>query len=226
MTQGRRAGSERRPAVLALLAICAACGGEALADADEYYPAAEGTRWEYSAHYTTPDHPEIPTRTGRRIDRIDGQEGHDGRTYLRFSSTLEGIGNEPVTGESLLRADSNGIHFRIDATSTESLGLPLPPVVGHTWSWQDSWGEWRGSVLRELPIDTTAGRFERCVEVSVEQVTSGSASRGQMKQLTTYCRGVGPVRRVTTTSTPGPQGPVRGQTEETLTRTTRQEPTP
>lgn len=211
---------------LALWVICTACGDGAAAEDDAYYPTAEGILWEYQALYATPDHPEIPSRAGRRIDQLHTREEHEGRTYLRFTSTLEGIGNEPVTGESLLRTDPNGIHFRIEATSAESLGLPLPPVVGHTWSWQDSWGKWQGSVLRELPIDTPAGRFERCVEVSVEQVTSGNASRGQMRQLTTYCRGVGPVRRVTTTSTPGPQGPVRSLTEETLTRTTRQEPTP
>jgi len=216
-----RARGDRRTCALALWAICAACGGEALAESDGYYPTAAGTLWEYSAHYATPDHPEIPARTGRRVDQIDGQEEHDGRTYRRFSSTLEGIGTEPVTGRSLVRADSSGIYFLTEPTVDESLGLPLPPVVGHTWSW----GEWQGRVLRELPIETAAGRFESCVEVSIGQTSSSSASRGRMEQVTTYCRGVGPVKRVTTTESPGPHGPVRGVTEETLTRTTRAEST-
>ncbi|MGI9431851.1 MAG: hypothetical protein ACR2PQ_06545 [Myxococcota bacterium] len=225
MAHPSRARNPRSHFAFALLALSTAFGSGAAAGEDTYYPTAEGTLWEYSARYSTPDHLGIPPRSGRRIERLEGREEHDGKTYLRFSSTLEGIGTEPVTGRSLLRVAEGGVYFRTDASAEDTLGLPLPPLVGHTWSSSNDWGEWRGTVTRELAIETPAGRFESCVEVSTELVEPSTASRGRLSQQTTYCRGVGPVQRVMTTESEGPAGPIRGVTEETLTRTTREEPT-
>jgi hypothetical protein len=204
-------------AVLAALLHGAAVGAEPPAGTD-YYPLADGARWEFASRYEVRSQPDAPARTGRRVDAISGSEEVAGHTYLRFSSTLEGIGDSPVTGRSLLRAAPDGIYARTDATAPETLVLPLPPSVGRSWTWQDGWGSWTGKIERQLAVETPAGRFDDCIEVTVELATGAAGARGGVHRRWDYCRGVGAVRQVTTTEMPGPAAPIVAVTEEELTR--------
>jgi hypothetical protein len=182
-----------------------------------YYPLREGARWEFEAHYEQEGAPVASERDGRRIEIVEGSEERSGRQYLVLASTLEGIGTEPVTGRALVRVDPDGVYIRGEAADDETLLLPSPLVVGQTWSWQDSWGHWEGTALRELSVETPAGRFERCVEVSLVLASVGAVARGGVRRVLDYCRGVGPVRQVWTTQVESPAGPLVGVTTELLT---------
>ena len=186
--------------------------------AGSYYPLGPGTVWVYEARYEVSGPPELPVRTGSRTERIDGTVEHDGETLYRFRSTLEGLGAPPVTGESLLRAAPDGIHARTEPTARETLLLPLPPTAGRTWTWSDEWGRWEAHVSRAAAAETPAGRFDDCVDVTLEVATApGQAHRG-LRRVSTYCRGVGLVRQLSTTQSPGPTGPLVSTTDEHLTR--------
>lgn len=204
-------------AVLAALLVAAPGAAEPSSDGD-YYPLGEGARWEYESIYEMRGLPDVPAMTGRRVERIEGSEEHAGQTYLRFVSTLEGLSDQPVSGRSLLRVGDEGILVRADPNAPEALVLPLPATIGRTWSWKDAWGTWQGKIERALEVETPAGHFDDCIEVTVSLEVASAQARGRVHRLWNYCRGVGPVRQVTTAESPGPNGPIAGVTEEKLTR--------
>ena len=161
MTSGVRAA-------VAALCLVAACAGKSPAppsrtvlDPSDFYPLRAGNAWSYDV-----DTGEASTTLAvTRVEAFDGRiaEVRTGQAIVRYEVLAEGI-RVPPGDVWVIRA---------------------PLVEGVTWPGRG------GRIARIVSIDTTeetsAGTFDRCVEVLE---TGGKL---ELEVRTVYCPGVGPV---------------------------------
>lgn len=116
-----------------LLATAPAC---AQTRARNYFPLADGAKWEYTGRYSSADGKEFSIRA---TARVDGETLIDGRRYFKFVLTSDFHGvpeiSRQVQDVRYYRFAEDGIYFRPGnaADKPDLLEMPLPVPVGVKW---------------------------------------------------------------------------------------------
>jgi hypothetical protein len=179
-----------------LLVFLAACASKK--PTDDYLPLSNGFSWEYRLEVQMPAKTGGPqVFSGRQVNRVDGTEAIDGKTYFKvlyLYSGVPGFKDSP----SFFRKAADGIYRinLIEGTSgkqPESLFLALPPTVGKTWTNQNS--SVGTDVCRIEGFETVqllSGEYPDCLKVSVENLDAQGKSRS--KAAVYFAKGVGGVK--------------------------------
>lgn len=157
---------------IAAFAMCVACATTSPAkrevglDVRELYPLAEGNAWSYD---------------------VDAAEGSTTLATTRVDRVEAGVAMV-TTGEVTTRYRVSGDGIRVESEDGWLLRAPLRPGA----SWPARGGRTAEIVALGTQARTSAGTFERCVEVHEH----GGQLRLEIR--TVYCPGVGPVLVVST----------------------------
>lgn len=116
--------------ILAAFPACARAGGK------DYFPLADGAKWEYEGRFSSADGKEFSVRA---TARVDGETLINGKKYFKFItssdfSAVPGLGGH-LEDVRYYRFDEDGIYFRLgsDPDKPDLLELPLPIPVGVRW---------------------------------------------------------------------------------------------
>lgn len=116
-----------------LLVMTPAC---AQSHGKNYFPLADGAKWEYIGHSTSDNNNQSSFRA---TARIDGETLINGKQYFKFITTVDSS-NAASIGKSLeavryYRIAEDGIYVRpgIDPDKPDLLELPLPITIGPRW---------------------------------------------------------------------------------------------
>lgn len=109
---------------------CAQAGGK------NYFPLADGAKWEYTGRFTSADGKEF---SARATSKVVGETLIDGRRFFKLVITSDFSG-VPEVGRQLqdvryYRLAEDGIYFRPGnaADKPDLLEMPLPVPVGVKW---------------------------------------------------------------------------------------------
>jgi hypothetical protein len=123
--------------ILALCYVLTLVSGCAGADGKNYFPLADGARWDYVGTVSS-------TARGRQISirataRVDGETLIQGKRYFKHVLTSEFSGapegNKETEQVRYYRVADDGIYFRSgnNPEGPELLEMPLPIPVGTKW---------------------------------------------------------------------------------------------
>jgi hypothetical protein len=116
--------------VLATIPACAQPGGK------NYFPLADGAKWEYTGRFISSTGGQFPARV---IIQINSTTLIRGQRYYKYvtSGDFTGSPNVPTKLEQVryYRAETGGIYFLPgnDLDGAERLAMPLPIPVGERW---------------------------------------------------------------------------------------------
>lgn len=175
--------------VLATTSTCAHAGGK------NYFPLADGAKWEYTGRFLSSTGGQYPARA---TIRIEGTTLIRGRRYFKYvtSGDFTGAPNAPTKLEQVryYRAEAGGIYFLSgDALDgAERLAMPLPITVGERWL--------SGSVEVTAEsvgtIEIGARKYTDCLKLTYRQPGVPRANEDY------YAPGVGLVKSVYINTTP------------------------
>jgi hypothetical protein len=123
-------------ALCLLLTVSPAC---AYAAGNNYFPLADGAKWEYTGRFSSADGKEFGLRA---TIRVDGETLIGGRRYFRLVTSSDPNipgppeANKHLEGVRYYRIAADGIYFRPgdnDPNKPDVLELPLPIPVGVRW---------------------------------------------------------------------------------------------
>lgn len=106
------------------------------ADRENYFPLADGSKWEYTGYSSLESGKQISFRA---TAKVEGETLINGKRYFKHvtSSDLSGV---PEVGKGpehvrYYRAAEDGIYFRLgsDPDRPELLEIPLPIPIGTKW---------------------------------------------------------------------------------------------
>src|SRR5205085_9567757 len=174
------------------LATTSAC---ARTNAQDYFPLADGAKWEYTGRF-------IPSSGGQYLIRstihIDGTTLIHGRRYYKYvlSGDFTGVPNMPPQIEQVrnYRAESGGIYFLPgnDLDGTERLAMPLPIPIGERWQS----GTAEVTAERADTIEVGGHKYADCLKLTYKE----PGGRRTIEDY--YAPGVGLVKSVYTNTTP------------------------
>lgn len=116
--------------VLATTPACAQCVGK------NYFPIADGAKWEYTGRFSSASGKEFNIRA---TARVDGETLINGRRYFKFMTASDlptEVGVRSLTEDvRYYRLAEDGIYFRLSNTTDKPdlLEIPLPIPVGVKW---------------------------------------------------------------------------------------------
>lgn len=160
-----------------------------------YFPMSGGARWEYIANSCRGD----DCKEGKSTYLIDGEETINGKKYYKMVTVLgealeQAISYNRITKEGVYRIW--GKH----KDKPEQLVLPLPFMVGKTWTYQPhepflSTNEMSVSGIETLSLDDKI--YENCFKISLTSVVEEGAWKG-VKILGTayYAPNIGLIKQV------------------------------
>ncbi len=175
--------------ILAATSACAHTSGK------NYFPLADGARWEYTGRYLPSAGGEYPARA---TIRIEGTTLIHGRRYYKqvTSGDFTGVPNAPTKLEQVryYRAEAGGIYFLPgnDLEGAERLAMPLPVPAGQRWLS----GQVEVTAERAGTIEIGGRKYDDCLKLTYRQ---SGVSRTNEEY---YAPGVGLVKFVYINTTP------------------------
>jgi hypothetical protein len=148
--------------ILAATSACAHTSGM------NYFPLADGARWEYTGRYLPSAGGEY---TARATISIEGTTLIRGRRYYKHvtSGDFTGVPNAPTKLEQVryYRAEAGGIYFlpENDLEGAERLAMPLPVPVGGRWLN----GQVEVTVERAGTIEVGGHKYDDCLKLTYKQ---------------------------------------------------------
>jgi hypothetical protein len=183
--------------VLALI-ICVACAPVsacAQVGGGNYFPLADGARWEYTGRFLPSAGGQYPARA---TIRIEGTTLIRGRRYYKYitSGDFSGAPDAPTKLEDVryYRAETGGIHYLPgnDQDGAERLAMPLPVPT------KDRWlnGAVEVTAERVGTIEVGGRKYEDCLKLTYRQPGSPRTNEEY------YAPGVGLIKFVYVNTTP------------------------
>ncbi len=133
-----------------------------------YFPLADGARWQYSGSITSPDGSQLPLQV---VIRVDGLTLINNQRYFKFviSPAFQNTPNAPKINDEVryYRVAPDGIYFLSsrDTSKPERIEIPLPIPLG--LKWLTGTGEMQAESAGTMKA---AGReFRDCLKLSYRQ---------------------------------------------------------
>jgi hypothetical protein len=170
---------------LCLLLAAPAC---AKAHGGDYFPLADGSRWEYAGHYSSADGKEF---TARASARVDGKTLIGGKRYFKFvlASDMPGLPAGRRTEEvRYYRYGNGGLYVRRGDNTDEAERLELPLPVSPGVKWLSGTAEARAE--RAGTIKAGGREYRDCLKVTYREKDDHRSTEYY------YARGVGIVKTV------------------------------
>lgn len=159
----------------------------------EYFPIADGSKWEYSIDYARSD---IGVQKGKVVTRVDGQETIDDQIYFKLVTVSSGVPGAESTVEYYRNAN-DGLYQRSAKGSSEILFLPAPLEIGKTWTIADPTGDihYRIEAIETAELFDT--KYESCFKISFDRIITNEKGKAFIKGYEYRARGIGIVKSVT-----------------------------
>lgn len=175
--------------VLATTAACAQAGVK------NYFPLADGAKWEYIGRVLPATGGQYPTRATIRIEGTTLIRGHRYYKYVT-SGDFTGIPNAPTKLEQVryYRAEANGIYFlpSNDLDGAERLAMPLPIPVGERWLS----GSVEVTAERVGTVEAGGHKYANCLKLTYKQPGVPRTNEDY------YAPGIGLIKTVYINATP------------------------
>lgn len=178
--------------VLSTTPACARAGGK------DYFPLADGAKWEYEGRSSSADGKEFNLRA---TVNVDGETLIGGKKYFKLVTSTDVDTPAPpearkhLDGVRYYRVASDGIYFRPgdnDPDKPDVLELPLPVPLGVRWLS----GTNEARAERAGTISAGGREYRDCLKVSF------NFSGGTRSSEDYYAPGVGIVKTVYVNTTP------------------------
>lgn len=162
---------------------CARVGG------NDYFPLADGSKWEYAGHFSSTSGREFSIRA---TARVDGETLIEGKKYFKFVVTSDFSG-VPDIGRKLeevryYRYGEDGLYFRRgnEPDKEDRLELPLPVSAGVKWLN----GTTEVQAERAGIVQAAGREYRECLKVTIK------GPDGARSVENYYAPGVGVVKTV------------------------------
>lgn len=169
--------------MLAAAPACARSGGK------DYFPLADGSKWEYAGRFSSAEGREFSIRA---TARVDGETLIEGRKYFKFvvTSDFSGVPHIGLRLEEVryYRYGEDGLYFRRadEPDKADRLDLPLPVSAGMKWLS----GTTEVRAERAGTIRAAAREYRDCLKIIYK------AADGARSTENYYAPGVGVVKTV------------------------------
>jgi hypothetical protein len=163
-----------------------------------YFPLADGAKWEYEGRSSSAEGKEFGLRA---TIRVDGETLINGRRYFKLVTSTDADTSAPpeagkrLEGVRYYRVASDGIYFRPgdnDPDEPDVLELPLPVPLGVRWLS----GTNEAKAERVGTVSAGGREYRDCLKVSF------NLSGGTRSSENYYAPGVGVVKAVYVNATP------------------------
>ena len=177
-------------------ALLLATAHSSIAFAHPYFPLNEGTatEWDYSFEVKT-DRKEFQQANtkGSMKSVAEGWEERDGKKYLRFVTSYEGIPYMKETSTILRREESGAVILAVEVNGKikETVELPREVAVGTEWNYDDGVASIRKVTDITSFRSPTGETLSDCIEVT--RSISGNEALKTVRDRNLYCRDEGNV---------------------------------
>jgi hypothetical protein len=173
-------------ALYLLLTIAPAC---ARASAKDYFPLADGAKWEYTGRFSSASGREFSIRA---TARVDGETLIDGKKYFKLVVTLD-LSGVPDIGRRMeevryYRSDGDGLYFRPGNDPHSQDRLELPSAVSAGVKWLSGTTEVKAESAGTVQIGSR--QYKDCLKVVIR---GNDGARGVENY---YAPGVGVVKTI------------------------------
>ena len=116
--------------IFVVTSACVPAGGK------NYFPLADGAKWEYIGRTTSDNNTQI---TFHATARIEGETLINGKRYFKFVLTIDSSSepsiNNSLAGVRYYRIADDGVYVRpgVDPDRPDLLEFPLPIPIGTSW---------------------------------------------------------------------------------------------
>lgn len=169
-----------------LLTIAPAC---ARASAKDYFPLADGAKWEYTGRFSSASGREFSVRA---TARVDGETLIEGNKYFKLVVTTD-LSGVPDVGRRLeevryYRYAEGGLYFRPGTDPDSKDRLELPSTVSAGVKWLSGTTEVRAESVGTVQAE--GRQYKNCLKVIIKGVGSARSVENY------YAPGVGVVKTV------------------------------
>ena len=177
--------------LLPITPACARSGGK------DYFPLANGAKWEYEGRFSSADGKGFSVRA---TVRVDGETLINGKRYFKLVTSSNADTSAPpeagkrLEGVRYYRIADDGIYFRPgdnDPEKPDTLELPMPVPLGVRWLS----GTNEARAERVGTVSAGGREYRDCLKVSFN-LSGGTSSENY------YAPGVGIVKAVYVNATP------------------------
>ncbi len=156
----------RAARVLSVVMLPVALMGTSRAAEDEYFPLAGGMEWVMDLQVISP---KGDTTNGVLHRKIGEAVQHDGKTYFRSHTWLEGGHPFPMDYTKLVRRDAAGFYSidERDPKRVEKQGGKLPLEVGKTWTNTVDGGVMHTTVLGKEDVTLGTNVYKNCFRIRI-----------------------------------------------------------